>query len=329
MTLINLPNQAILPLAEPPINPYRLGASLYMPATRADLWQVITRQKLPEVDSLIICLEDAVSERDVDIALANAKSLLADWHTHTTEHAPNNPLPHASSRPLVFIRPRHAAMLAQMATWQGLALIDGFVLPKVDMLSLADWRLAWQQHAEGNNTPPLVMPTLETASIFNPHHNHELAQAFIEAFAERVLALRIGGNDLLACLRLRRPRQTTLYATPIGTLIHQLVGCFVPYGFYLTAPVFEYLDKPDLFAQELQQDIALGLVGKTVIHPSQIAAVQRAFAVEAAALADAKAILAHDAKAVFKQDNAMLEPATHASWAKALLARAQIYPTLD
>ncbi|OBX80133.1 HpcH/HpaI aldolase/citrate lyase family protein [Faucicola atlantae] len=330
MTLINLPNQAILPLGEPPINPYRLGASLYMSATRADLWQVITRQQLPEVTSLVICLADAVSERDIDDALTNVQRLLTDWQTQVKAHLDNDvSQPTAFDRPLVFIRPRHATMLAQMATWQGIALIDGFILPKIDMLSLADWRLAWQQHADGNDTPPLVMPTLETAPIFNPHHNHELAQAFIEAFAERVLALRIGGNNLLACLRLRRPRQTTIYATPIGTLIDQLVGCFVPYGFYLTAPVFEYLDTPELFAQELQHDVALGLVGKTVIHPSQIAAVQRAFAVEASTVADANAILTQDTKAVFRQDNAMLEPTTHAAWARTVLLRAAVYDTID
>ena len=340
MTLINLPNQAILPLGDPPINPYRLGASLYMPATRADLWQVITRQKLPTVNSLIICLEDAVSAGDVDSALANVQRLLSEWQAQAAANLTSAGANHrhlnnagldktAGDRPLVFIRPRHAAMLAQMATWQGIALIDGFVLPKVDMLSLADWRLAWQQHADGHATPPLVMPTLETAPIFNPHHNHELAQAFIEAFAERVLALRIGGNDLLACLRLRRPRQATIYATPLGTLIDQLVGCFVPYGFYLTAPVFEYLDTPELFTQELEHDVALGMVGKTVIHPSQITAVQQAFAVQARAVADARAILAHNAKAVFKQDNAMLEPATHAAWARTIVARAAVHTVLD
>ena len=31
---------------------------------------------------------------------------------------------------------------AQLASWQSIGLVDGFVLPKIDMQSLADWRLA-------------------------------------------------------------------------------------------------------------------------------------------------------------------------------------------
>ncbi|MGP4951073.1 HpcH/HpaI aldolase/citrate lyase family protein, partial [Psychrobacter sp. T6-1] len=47
-------------------HPYQLGASLYMPATREDIWQVIKRDKLPTINSIIICLEDAVSHNDVE-----------------------------------------------------------------------------------------------------------------------------------------------------------------------------------------------------------------------------------------------------------------------
>lgn len=311
MTILNLPTPPITPLPDPILHPYYLGASLYMPATRADLWQVITRQKLADVDSIIICLEDAVSECDVSMAIGQLQALLGAW-------ADTPPV--FSERPLVFIRPRNPLMLARMAEWANIGLVDGFVLPKVDMLTLADWRLAWQQL----DASQVVMPTLETAQIFNPSHNHELAMALMESFGESILALRVGGNDLFSCLRLRRPRHTTIYHTPIGTLIHQLLGCFVPYGFYLTAPVFEYFDNA-ILAQEVAQDVALGFVGKTVIHPSQIATVKQALAVDYDSLLQAQAILATDAKAVFKQDNAMLEPATHALWADAIVKRQQIY----
>lgn len=318
MTVLNLPNIAIDPIAEPTLHPYHLGASLYMPATRTDIWQVITRQKLPKLNSVIICMEDAVSERDIDTGLASLQQLLDEWANVASEY------PRVQQRPLVFIRPRHPAMLRAMADWQSIGVVDGFVLPKVDMLSLADWRLACQALP----SEKLLMPTLETAHIFTPNHNQELAMALREAFSQQIFALRIGGNDLLSCLRLRRPQHATLYESPIGQLIFQLLGCFVPYGFYLTAPVFEYLDKPELFAQELQKDVEIGLVGKTVIHPSQIDAVQRAFAVENTTLAQAQAILHDDAKAVFKQDNTMLEPATHKAWAKCIIERARLFGTV-
>ena len=77
---------------------------------------------------------------------------------------------------------------------------------------------------------------------------------------DRILALRIGGNDLLALLGLRRPRQMTIYRTPLGPVIGKLVTTFRPYGFVLTGPVFEHLDTPALLAQEVEEDLAHGMV---------------------------------------------------------------------
>ena len=310
-------------------HPYQLGASLYMPATRQDIWQVIKRDKLPTINSIIICLEDAVSHSDVDLALERLQSLLDTWAMHVdTIHNPSRKTDLKTqhpTRPLVFIRPRNPMMLQQLADYAHIELIDGFVMPKVDMYSLSNWRMACQNLS----TDQLLMPTLETAALFNPHHNQELAIGFKEAFSQPILALRIGGNDLFAALRLRRPKHSIVYDTPIGTLAYQLLGCFVPHGFYLTAPVFEYLDQPTLFMQELTRDVSLGLVGKTVIHPSQIALVQQAYCVPLSILDEAQAILHSEAKAVFKYNNTMLEPATHRAWATEIVDRAKVFGILD
>jgi citrate lyase beta subunit len=322
-------------------HPYQLGASLYMPATRQDIWQVIKRDKLPTINSIIICLEDAVSHNDVELALTRLQTLLHTWAIHVDSI--NDPSRESGfqsnqqsnqqseqknqhpTRPLVFIRPRNPMMLQQLADYAHIDLIDGFVMPKVDMYSLSNWRMACQNLSIDH----LLMPTLETAALFNPHHNQELAIGFKEAFSQPVFALRIGGNDLFAALRLRRPKNSIVYDTPIGTLAYQLLGCFVPHGFYLTAPVFEYLDQPTLFMQELTRDVSLGLVGKTVIHPSQIALVQQAYCVPMSTLDEAQAILHSEAKAVFKYNNTMLEPATHRAWATEIVNRADAFGTID
>lgn len=309
-------------------HPYQLGASLYMPATRQDIWQVIKRDKLLTINSIIICLEDAVSHSDVELALERLQTLLDTWAAHVDSIAnPSSTDTKADqpTRPLVFIRPRHPAMLEQLSNFAHIDLIDGFVMPKVDMYSLSNWRMACQNL----NTDMLLMPTLETAALFNPHHNQELAIGFKEAFNQPIFALRIGGNDLFAALRLRRPKDSIVYDTPVGTLAYQLLGCFVPHGFYLSAPVFEYLDQPMLFMQELNRDVSLGLVGKTVIHPSQIALVQQAYCVPLSTLDEAQAILHSEAKAVFKYNNTMLEPATHRAWATEIVNRAAVFGTIN
>ncbi len=311
-------------------HPYQLGASLYMPATREDIWQVIKRDKLPTINSIIICLEDAVSHNDVELALERLQTLLSTWSAHKdTINKPSNntqtKIQGQPTRPLVFVRPRNPMMLQQLADYPHIDLLDGFVMPKVDMCSLSNWRMACQNLSDDQ----LLMPTLETAALFNPHHNQELAIGFKEAFSQPVFALRIGGNDLFATLRLRRPKNSIVYDTPIGTLAYQLLGCFVPHGFYLSAPVFEYLDQPMLFMQELGRDVSLGLVGKTVIHPSQIALVQQAYCVPINMLDEAQAILHTEAKAVFKFNNTMLEPATHRAWATEIVNRAEVFGTIN
>lgn len=310
-------------------HPYQLGASLYMPATRQDIWQVIKRDKLPTINSIIICVEDAVSHDDVELALQRLQELLNTWAAHIDSindpSTPQNNKQEQPTRPLVFVRPRNPMMLQKLAHYKHIELLDGFVMPKVDMCSLSNWRMACQNLS----TDQLLMPTLETAALFNPHHNQELAIGFKEAFSQPVFALRIGGNDLFAALRLRRPKNSIVYDTPIGTLAYQLLGCFVPHGFYLTAPVFEYLDQPTLFMQELTRDVSLGLVGKTVIHPSQIALVQQAYCVPASTLDEAQAILHSEAKAVFKYNNTMLEPATHRAWATEIISRAKVFGTIN
>ncbi len=310
-------------------HPYQLGASLYMPATRQDIWQVIKRDKLPTINSIIICVEDAVSHDDVELALQRLQELLNTWAAHIDSindpSTPQNNKQEQPPRPLVFVRPRNPMMLQKLAHYKHIELLDGFVMPKVDMCSLSNWRMACQNLS----TDQLLMPTLETAALFNPHHNQELAIGFKEAFSQPVFALRIGGNDLFAALRLRRPKNSIVYDTPIGTLAYQLLGCFVPHGFYLTAPVFEYLDQPTLFMQELTRDVSLGLVGKTVIHPNQIALVQQAYCVPASTLDEAQAILHSEAKAVFKYNNTMLEPATHRAWATEIINRAKVFGTIN
>ncbi len=299
------------------LHPYYLGASLYMPATRQDIWQVINRQKLANINSIIICLEDAVHKNELAFALENLQLILNEWAIAQQQ----NQLKPCLHRPLVFLRPRNPQMLAELANWQNISLLDGFVLPKFDLDSLENWQMA----CKNLSNKQLLMPTLETKAIFNQQHNYDLASVLQESFQQEIFALRIGGNDLLSCLRLRRPHNLTIYQSAIGHLISQILSDFVIHGFYLTAPVFEYWDNEALFQQEVERDVLYGFVGKTVIHPKQITRVQQAFAVDNNEFLQAKAILAEDAQAVFNHDNAMLEPATHKAWAEQILIRKEVF----
>ncbi|WP_372426744.1 HpcH/HpaI aldolase/citrate lyase family protein [Salinarimonas chemoclinalis] len=292
------------------IDPLALGATLYVPATRPDIRAVATGAKLSGLRSIVLCLEDAVAETDIDDALANLRALLAALGRIDA------PTPDA---PLLFVRPRSLAMAWEIAALPGAERLTGLVAPKVRPGGVA----AWVAALGGRDL--LLMPTLETPEVFDPCAMRDLRDELVATARGRVLALRIGGNDLLACLGLRRMPGETLYEGPLGPLVAQLVGLMIPAGFALTAPVFDIVRDPVTLAREAARDVAFGLCGKTAIHPMQVAIIEAAYAVGADDLARARAILEEDARAVFQHAGAMCEPTVHRAWARRVVARAALY----
>lgn len=299
------------------ISPYALGATLYMPATRLDIIDVIFGEKLPELRSLVVCLEDAVSEGDVQAALSNVKNLLAQIHDRGGR---------PTCSPLLFIRPRDSDMAELLNDWSLMTHVDGFVVPKLTLSNLGCWARAVTRQEI------LLMPTLETVEVFNPQSMVELGAALNAELKNRILALRIGGNDLMGCLGLRRSAGFTLYDTPMGYTIPMLCGVMGAAGFSLTAPVFEQLTNPEMLEEELKRDIAHGLIGKTAVHPSQISIIHKALCVSVGDLHSARLIVSEAAPAVFKFNGTMCEPATHLKWAQNIIERAKwhgIRPELE
>ncbi|MGD8106066.1 HpcH/HpaI aldolase/citrate lyase family protein [Pantoea sp. FN0302] len=292
------------------ISPFMLGATLYMPATRSDLAEIILHGKIPELRSLVVCLEDAVSESDLEPALMNLDALLQELSENV---GPDE----AAQRPLVFIRPRQEEMAAMLVSKYKLTGIDGFVLPKFTHANLSCW---WQILG---STHLAMMPTLETREVFDVNAMNALAIALEQHPArERIVALRIGGNDLMSVISMRRPKNLTLYDGPMGYVVKMLVAVFAPRGFSLTAPVCEQIDNIELLERELALDIAHGLVGKTAIHPSHLELIHRGLMVEKEEYEDALRIL-NSTQAVFKSQGAMCEPATHWRWATSVLERSK------
>ncbi|MEA9389602.1 HpcH/HpaI aldolase/citrate lyase family protein [Acerihabitans sp. TG2] len=294
------------------LSPYRLGATLYMPATRTDIANSVLNNRIEGLRSIVICLEDAVSEADVPVARQNLKQVLTVLGTAKTAG-------HGAEWPLVFIRPRHAAMGKCLTETEDLTPIDGLVLPKFTLAALPVW---WDIV---KHTHLCMMPTLETEDVFDVMKMRELAMALVDhACHDRIIALRIGGNDLMNVISLRRPRNLTLYDSPMGYVIKMLVAVFGSRDFALTSPVCEHIDDHNVMERELALDMAHGLVGKTAIHPNQIAKIERALMVTSSDHADALRIL-NSSQAVFKSQGAMCEPATHRRWAARVLEQAQVY----
>jgi citrate lyase beta subunit len=226
---------------------------------------------------------------------------------------------------LRFVRVRSPAVLRRVLQMDGAHHLTGFVFPKATRRNLDEYLTALSPA-----DPFRVMLILETADVFDSAEMSALRARLLEdSCRHRILSLRIGGNDLLQFLGLRRPRRRSIYATPLGPLIHQLIATFRPVGFNLTGPVFEWLDRDKLLASETRRDVAAGLFGKSAIHPDQIPIIESAYQVNMRDLHTAEKILAANAASVFRFDGAMCEPATHRTWATLTLERARIFGVRD
>ena len=137
--------------------------------------------------------------------------------------------------------------------------------------------------------------------------------------------MRIGGNDILALLGIRRSRYRTAYDGPLGSVIRDIAGTFIPNGFSVAAPVFEHFSAPEVLRREVELDIEHGLLTKTAIHPDQIPIIHSVYRPDIHEMIEARAILSQEAPAVFGSNGSMCEPATHAPWAGMIVKRAQIH----
>lgn len=281
-----------------------LGATLYIPVQHPRLAEVLAGAN-PDLRSVVICLEDSLHETEVGAAQEVFCAIL-------------RMLAVAPPKLIAYARPRGTEMLEWMLAQPGIERLAGFVLPKITTTNLADWlaRLDSPQHG--------IMPTIESTEAFDRAAMVQMARA-LAPLAERVHAVRIGGNDILNTLGVRRSRERTAYDTPLGLAIATMASVFLPEGLALSAPVFEHYALTDVLREEVARDIEHGLLTKTAIHPSQVPIIHDVLRPGPAEVEEARAILAAEAQAVFGHGGSMLEPTTHARWAQGVLDRARVH----
>lgn len=288
----------------------KLGASIYVPANREDITPIANEEKF-KCRSVIFCTEDSVSESDVPKALANIQKMLK-----STKKSDNM---------MKFIRVRNQSILNSLLQMSEINQIDGFVFPKITADNIHSYVQEFKNISVENNNFN-IMPTLETKEVFSNAKMQSLCDIFLEeSIKEKIISIRIGGNDLLNILGIRRSPISTIYESPLGVTISNLVTIFKPHGFNLTAPVCEFLQDINLLNKETPKDLEYGLFGKTAIHPDHIVIIENFYRVPSTHLEMANAILKEGSPAVFGMHGMMCEKATHTNWAKEVLQRAEIY----
>jgi citrate lyase beta subunit len=332
-----------------------LGATLYLPATRPRLAADIARRASLGVRSAVICLEDAVADAELSAAEANAVAQLKLYAAGG----------HAA--PMIFIRVRAPAQIPMIISGLGSAVgvLTGFVLPKFTPATGPAFLDAVQAASVATGQRMLAMPVLESPEIVYAENRISALLEVRDLLAEhrdKVLAVRLGATDLSAAYGLRRKRDLTVYDVRLlADVISDVVNVMAREdgsGHVVTGPVWEYFSssermfKPQLrespfiehaeralraeliakdldgLIREVALDQANGLTGKTVIHPTHVAAVHALSVVSYEEYCDAADVLGTGAAggAVASAfGNKMNESKPHSAWSRRIMRRSEIF----
>lgn len=346
---------------------FALGATLYMPATRPNIHQDLLSKKHAGLTSMVICLEDAIGDEEVELAenlLANElESLSADLC---------NGLCHEDDLPLLFVRIRSFEQLIRLKSMipNGLHLLTGLVLPKFSP-SEGSTILSEIESLNRNGYCLYAMPILETKQIIQKETRLEELmniKKVLDRYEDLILNVRIGATDFSGLYGIRRNSDMTVYdIAVIRDCIADIINVFLrsDHPYVISGPVWEYFSskerllKPQLrqtpfrerlgqdgvkmrtelidkhmdgLIREIAMDIINGLTGKTIIHPTHIRPVQALNTVTLEEYMDAKSIVeqADGKTGVMKSSfqNKMNEIKPHLYWARKILLKSHIYGVL-
>lgn len=339
---------------DPAVLAVALGATLYCPATRPALAADVERAAGRGVMSMVVCLEDAIADAEVAAGEANLVAQFRALHAG------------GADVPLLFVRIRDPRQIGDLLRRLGGAadLVSGFVLPKFTPVSGGAFLDALADAADRTGRRLLAMPVIESPEAVYAESRAEMLDDVARLLAKhrpRVLAVRIGATDMSAAYGLRRPPDLTIYdIRPVANVICDVVnvlGRADGTGYVVTGPVWEYFSagermfKPQLrqspfdaqqaaplrqrlitsdldgLIREVHLDKANGLTGKTVIHPSHVAAVHALSVVTHEEYCDAADILgvAGGGAMASSYANKMNEAKPHRAWAQRLMLRARVF----
>jgi citrate lyase beta subunit len=333
-----------------------LGATLYVPATRPDLASDLEKASRQGATSVVLCLEDAISD---DRVLDAEQNVILQLRQYALT---------AATAPMIFVRVRAAYQIPLIVKGldEFVTVLSGFVLPKFTATSGLPFIEEVVAATRNSGHHLYVMPVVESEEVMFQETRWPVLHGIKALLAEHrahVLAVRLGATDLSAVFGVRRSRDLTIYdvhmvAGVISDVVN-ILGRANADGFVITGPVWEYFHsgerrlKPQLrqtpfvehdesevrswlmargldgLIREVMLDQVNGLIGKTVIHPSHVSAVHAMSVVTDEEFRDAQDILGMELgkggvnRSTYR--NKMNEGRPHRAWAERVLRRAEIF----
>lgn len=315
---------------------YAVGALLYTPANHKGIARDIITERYQSLHSLALCLEDAVADgSEMQAEQQLIQSLQMVYQALDSGELSWDKLP------LIFVRVRDVPQLNRVCQQMGrsIELLTGVIVPKFSQRNALPYQQAFSRIAANLAGQSFyMMPVLESGSILQIKTRMQALygiKEFTDQLPGKVLNIRVGGNDFSSHYGFRRNCYQTIYdSRVIANALSDIVNVFAK-DYVISGPVWEYFGQehqaqwlPGLTA-ELKLDQLGGFIGKTAIHPSQLAPIQESLLVEHGDYLDAQQILNWDNKEFGVQKSCtcfrMNEVKVHQKWAKKVMALADIY----
>lgn len=311
---------------------YCLGAVLYIPCVKYEMILKCFEDKKRYVNSIAICMEDAISEKGRELAFYNINNMVKYI---------DDLLNIGKEIPLIFIRPKDLEMLVELVDVlkKSKGSITGIILPKATPKKIQD---AVEILKKNNLDNLYILPIIETEDFLDlekKDSNFRELKIVLSNYNKNILNVRVGATDILGIQKIRRESSLTIYDNVmyrnfIGDLL--AITNSIDEDIIVSGAVSEYFNLSskevlDIYIKEINLDKFNGIVGKTVIHPNQAKVVQAMMPVTYEDYMDSINILSNNESecAVFKGKlNRMNEINPHKKWAEKTLILAEIYGVL-
>lgn len=319
---------------------YAIGANMYMPGNKQNVFEKLIDNAYNEVGSITLCCEDAIKETDLHDAEENILAILDNLYAASLNKAEL-----LDTVPLIFIRVRCLEQFTRFSKCfakEQLKFVAGFVFPKFSSSNGNSYLKVVEELAMKHDEVLYAMPILEGEELIykeNRFDELEKIHDILAGYSKYILNIRVGGTDFSSRFGLRRSMYHSIYdIRVVSDCLIDILNFFLRMesGYVVSAPVWEYFSYDEEsqeikgLKKELELDIQNGFYGKTIIHPTQINYVNERYVVEYDEYQDAVNIL--NAKGgVFKGScgNRMNEVAPHTNWARKIVNRANVFGVLD
>lgn len=306
------------------ISGYNVGALLYCPSgSKKNIVNSLINNCFCSPFSLAFCLEDTVNEnflKDAEQELFNILTSIQKAHSTLNFYLP-----------LIFIRIRNPQHLKKIQKEFDCFkdIITGFILPKFFIDNCDEYieiiKKSNYYYMPIFESAQMVLPYNRTSNLYNIKQK-------LECISQKILNIRVGGNDLCNYFGVRRNVDNTIFdIVPVANILNDIISTFSP-EYIVSGAVFEYYSNKnwiDGFSKEIQLEMLSGFFGKTVIHPNQINILNDMLKVSKYDYNDACIILNMSKNKYLvcsdKNNSRMNEYKTHSRWAKNIILRANIY----